>query len=140
MISLVDFVKAFNTNLKYHIVFFARGRGGTLSGSKNEFLEKVQNASWLDKYYFKYAHFGFESEWDEDNKKINILKDDCVLFICMEMLKYKRNLKLPIKLDDFTINDLKEFEKELNYVKNFKINNIITENNIVKSFNVEKCE
>ena len=34
----------------------------------------------------------------------------------------------------------KDFEKELGYVKNFKVNNIITENNIVKSFNVEKCE
>ena len=26
------------------------------------------------------------------------------------------------------------------HLQNFKVNNIITENNIVKSFNVEKCE
>lgn len=58
----------------------------------------------------------------------------------MKTLRHERNLKLPIKLDDFTINDLKDLEKELGYVKNFKVNNIITENNIVKSFNVEKCE
>ena len=47
----------------------------------------------------------------------------------MKTLRHERNLKLPIKLDDFTINDLKDFEKELGYVKNFKVNNIITENN-----------
>ena len=57
----------------------------------------------------------------------------------MKTLRHERNLKLTIKLDDFTVNDLKDFEKELNYVKNFKVNNIITKNNIAKSFDAEKC-
>ena len=72
MISLIDFVKAFNTDLNYRIVVHAEESGDPFTriySNKNEFLEK-----------------------------------------------------------------------ELGYVKNFKVNNIITENNIVKSFNVEKCE
>ena len=69
-----------------------------------------------------------------------MLEEPYILHICVKTLRHERNLKLPIKLDDFTINDLKDLEKELGYVKNFKVNNIITENNIVKSFNVEKCE
>ena len=51
----------------------------------------------------------------------------------------EQDLSEPTKFDDFTINDLKAFEKELNCVKIFKVNNVITENNIVKSFEVEKC-
>ena len=57
----------------------------------------------------------------------------------MKTLRHERNLKLPIKLDDFIVNDLKDFEKELNYVKIFKVNHVIAENNIAKSFDVEKC-
>lgn len=77
---------------------------------------------------------------DEDTQK-NIVKDKYIyiLYICVKTLRHERNLKLPIKLDDFTVNDLKDFEKELNYVKKFKISNIITENNIAKTFDVEKC-
>ena len=143
MISIIDFVKAFNTDLNYRIVVHAEERGDPFThiySNKNEFLEKVQNTSWLDKYYFKDADFNFEHVLDEDTQKTNIVKDKYILHTCVKTLRHERNLKLPIKLDDFTVNDLKDFEKELGYVKNFKVNNIITENNIVKSFNVEKCE
>ena len=142
MISIIDFVKAFNTDLNYCIVVYAEESCDPLAhiyGNKNEFLEKVQSAPWLDKYYFKDADFNFDYVLDEDTQKTNRVKDKYILYICVKTLRHERNLKLPIKLDDFTVNDLKDFEKELNYVKNFKISNVITENNIVKSFNVEKC-
>ena len=147
MISIIDFVKAFNTDLNYRIVVHAEESGDPFTriySNKNEFLEKVQNTSWLDKYYFKDADFNFEYVLDEDTQKTNIVKDKYILHICVKTLRHERNLKLPIKLDDFTINDLKDFEKELNrnnYRTNkYKISNVISENNIVKSFNVEKCE
>ena len=142
MISIIDFVKAFNTNLNYCIVVYAEESGDPFThiySNKNEFLEKVQNTSWLDKYYFKDANFNFDYVLDEDTQKTNIVKDKYILYICVKTLRHERNLKLPIKFDDFTVNDLKAFEKELNCVKIFKVNNVITENNIVKSFEVEKC-
>lgn len=142
MISIIDFVKAFNTDLNYCIVVYAEESCDPLAhiySNKNEFLKKVQSAPWLDKYYFKDANFNFDYVLDEDTQKTNRVKDKYILYICVKTLRHERNLKLPIKLDDFTINDLKDFEKELGYVKNFKINNVITENNIVKSFEVEKC-
>lgn len=55
MISIIDFVKAFNTDLNYRIVVHAEESGDPFTciySNKNEFLEKVQNTSWLDKYYF----------------------------------------------------------------------------------------
>ena len=144
MISIIDFVKAFNTDLKYSITVFNRERAGMFHGSKGEFLEKAKTLSWIDKYYLKEADFNFSWEWDEDDNKLVVIKDEHILFIDTDTPRHKWNLKEQdlnehIKFDDFTVNDLKDFEKELGYVKNFKVNNVIAENNIVKSFDVEKC-
>ena len=71
MISIIDFVKAFNTDLNYSIVVHAEESGDPFTriySNKNEFLEKVQNTSWLDKYYFKDADFNFEYVLDEDTQ------------------------------------------------------------------------
>ena len=129
MISLIDFVKAFNSNLEYRILIVVDEICDVFSGNKEEFIKRVQNPYCFQDYYVQ--HVDFDVGYDDYYDNSKLVEDGYCLYIDADTTD---------NLDDFTINDLKDFEKELGYVKNFKVNNIITENNIVKSFNVEKCE
>lgn len=43
MISLIDFVKAFNSNLEYRILIVVDEICDVFSGNKEEFIKRVQN-------------------------------------------------------------------------------------------------
>ena len=73
VISIIDFVKAFNTNLNYYIVVYAEESCDPLThiySNKDEFLKKVQSTPRFNKYYFKDANFNFDYVLDEDTQKI----------------------------------------------------------------------
>ena len=141
MISLVDFVKAFNSNLEYRILIVVDEICDVFSGNKEEFIKRVQNPYCFQDYYVQHVDLDVGYDYDYDNKKW--FEDGYCLYIDADTTDNLDDFTLDGLTwveKEFTINDLKDFEKELGYVKNFKVNNIITENNIVKSFNVEKCE
>ena len=131
MISLIDFVKAFNTNLQYRILVVVDEKCDIFSGSKEKF---TQNLLSFENYYVEQADFDVDYDYDYDNKKC--VEDGYCLYIDAD-----NNAD---NFDDFTLDELIKFEKYINRYNNrknkFKIDKVISENNIVKSFNVEKCE
>lgn len=131
MISLIDFVKAFNSNLEYRILIVVDEKCDVFSGNKEEFIKRVQNAYCFNDYYVQHVDFDVDDDYD-NNKSV---EDGYCLYIDADTTD---------NLDDFTLDGLTWVEKELkrnHYSPNkFKISNVISENNIVKSFNVEKCE
>lgn len=133
MISLVDFVKAFNSNLEYRILIVVDEICDVFSGNKEEFIKRVQNPYCFQDYYVQRVDFDVGYDDDYDNSKL--VEDGYCLYIDADTTD---------NLDDFTLDGLTWVEKELNrnnYRTNkYKISNVISENNIVKSFNVEKCE
>lgn len=133
MISLVDFVKAFNSNLEYRILIVVDEICDVFSGNKEEFIKRVQNPYCFKDYYVQ--HVDFDVGYDDDYDKSKLVEDGYCLYIDADTTD---------NLDDFTLDGLTWVEKELNrnnYRTNkYKISNVISENNIVKSFNVEKCE
>lgn len=133
MISLIDFVKAFNSNLEYRILIVVDEICDVFSGNKEEFIKRVQNPYCFQDYYVQHVDFDVSYEDDYDNSKL--VEDGYCLYIDADTTD---------NLDDFTLDGLTWVEKELNrnnYRTNkYKISNVISENNIVKSFNVEKCE
>lgn len=133
MISLVDFVKAFNSNLEYRILIVVDEICDVFSGNKEEFIKRVQNPYCFQDYYVQHVDLDVGYDYDYDNKKW--FEDGYCLYIDADTTD---------NLDDFTLDGLTWVEKELNrnnYRTNkYKISNVISENNIVKSFNVEKCE
>lgn len=133
MISLIDFVKAFNSNLEYRILIVVDEICDVFSGNKEEFIKRVQNPYCFQDYYVQYVDLDVGHDYDYDNKKW--FEDGYCLYIDADTTD---------NLDDFTLDGLTWVEKELNrnnYRTNkYKIRNVISENNIVKSFNVEKCE
>lgn len=133
MISLIDFVKAFNSNLEYRILIVVDEICDVFSGNKEEFIKRVQNPYCFQDYYVQHADLDVGHDYDYDNKKW--FEDGYCLYIDADTTD---------NLDDFTLDGLTWVEKELNrnnYRTNkYKISNVISENNIVKSFNVEKCE
>lgn len=133
MISLVDFVKAFNSNLEYRILILVDEKCDIFYGNKEEFIKQAQNPFWLQNFYVQHVDFDVDHDYDYDNKKC--FEDGYCLCIDADTTD---------NLDDFTLDGLTWVEKELNrdnYRTNkYKISNVISENNIVKSFNVEKCE
>lgn len=132
MISLIDFVKAFNTNLQYTILVVVDEKCDIFSGSKEKFITNAQNPFWF-KFYVEQADFDVSYDYDYDNK---LVEDGYCLYIDAD-----NNAD---NFDDFTLDELIKFEKYINRYNSrknkYKINNVISENNIVKSFNVEKCE
>ena len=132
MISLIDFVKAFNSNLEYRILIVVDEKCDVFSGNKDEFIKQVQNPLCFKDYYVQ--HVDFVVGYDDDNNN-KLVEDGYCLYIDADTTD---------NLDDFTLDGLTWVEKELNrdnYRTNkYKISNVISENNIVKSFNVEKCE
>lgn len=133
MISLIDFVKAFNSNLEYRILIVVDEICDVFSGNKEEFIKRVQNPYCFQDYYVQQVDFDVGYDDDYDNSKL--VEDGYCLYIDADTTD---------NLDDFTLDGLTWVEKELNrnnYRTNkYKISNVISENNIVKSFNVEKCE
>lgn len=133
MISLVDFVKAFNSNLEYRILIVVDEICDVFSGNKEEFIKRVQNPYCFQDYYVQ--HVDFDVSYDDDYDNSKLVEDGYCLYIDADTTD---------NLDDFTLDGLTWVEKELNrnnYRTNkYKISNVISENNIVKSFNVEKCE
>lgn len=133
MISLVDFVKAFNSNLEYRILIVVDEICDVFSGNKEEFIKRVQNPYCFQDYYVQ--HVDFDVSYDDDYDNSKLVEDVYCLYIDADTTD---------NLDDFTLDGLTWVEKELNrnnYRTNkYKISNVISENNIVKSFNVEKCE
>ena len=133
MISLVDFVKAFNSNLEYRILIVVDEICDVFSGNKEEFIKRVQNPYCFQDYYVQ--HVDFDVCYDDDYDNSKLVEDGYCLYIDADTTD---------NLDDFTLDGLTWVEKELNrnnYRTNkYKISNVISENNIVKSFNVEKCE
>ena len=133
MISLIDFVKAFNSNLEYRILIVVDEICDVFSGNKEEFIKRVQNPYCFPDYYVQ--HVDFDVGYDDDYDKSKLVEDGYCLYIDADTTD---------NLDDFTLDGLTWVEKELNrnnYRTNkYKISNVISENNIVKSFNVEKCE
>ncbi len=133
MISLIDFVKAFNSNLEYRILIVVDEICDVFSGNKEEFIKRVQNPYCFQDYYVQHVDLDVGYDYDYDNKKW--FEDGYCLYIDADTTD---------NLDDFTLDGLTWVEKELNrnnYRTNkYKISNVISENNIVKSFNVEKCE
>lgn len=133
MISLVDFVKAFNSNLEYRILIVVDEICDVFSGNKEEFIKRVQNPYCFQDYYVQ--HVGFDVGYDDDYDNSKLVEDGYCLYIDADTTD---------NLDDFTLDGLTWVEKELNrnnYRTNkYKISNVISENNIVKSFNVEKFE
>lgn len=103
------------------------------SGNKEEFIKRVQNPYCFQDYYVQQVDFDVGYDDDYDNSKL--VEDGYCLYIDADTTD---------NLDDFTLDGLTWVEKELNrnnYRTNkYKISNVISENNIVKSFNVEKCE
>lgn len=132
MISLVDFVKAFNSNLEYRILIVVDEICDVFSGNKEEFIKRVQNPYCFQDYYVQ--HVDFDVSYDDDYDNSKLVEDGYCLYIDADTTD---------NLDDFTLDGLTWVEKELNrnnYRTNkYKISNVISENNIVKSFNVEKC-
>ena len=133
MISLVDFVKAFNSTLEYRILIVVDEICDVFSGNKEEFIKRVQNPYCFQDYYVQ--HVDFDVSYDDDYDNSKLVEDVYCLYIDADTTD---------NLDDFTLDGLTWVEKELNrnnYRTNkYKISNVISENNIVKSFNVEKCE
>lgn len=133
MISLIDFVKAFNSNLEYRILIVVDEICDVFSGNKEEFIKRVQNPYCFQDYYVQ--HVDFDVSYDDDYDNSKLVEDGYCLYIDADTTD---------NLDDFTLDGLTLVEKELNrnnYRTNkYKISNVISENNIVKSFNVEKCE
>lgn len=133
MISLIDFVKAFNSNLEYRILIVVDEICDVFSGNKEEFIKRVQNPYCFQDYYVQ--HVDFDVSYDDDYDNSKLVEDVYCLYIDADTTD---------NLDDFTLDGLTWVEKELNrnnYRTNkYKISNVISENNIVKSFNVEKCE
>lgn len=133
MISLIDFVKAFNSNLEYRILIVVDEICDVFSGNKEEFIKRVQNPYCFQDYYVQHVDLDVGHDYDYDNKKW--FEDGYCLYIDADTTD---------NLDDFTLDGLTWVEKELNrnnYRTNkYKISNVISKNNIVKSFNVEKCE
>lgn len=133
MISLVDFVKAFNSNLEYRIFIVVDEICDVFSGNKEEFIKRVQNPYCFQDYYVQ--HVDFDVGYDDGYDNSKLVEDEYCLYIDADTTD---------NLDDFTLDGLTWVEKELNrnnYRTNkYKISNVISENNIVKSFNVEKCE
>ena len=133
MISLIDFVKAFNSNLEYRILIVVDEICDVFSGNKEEFIKRVQNPYCFQDYYVQ--HVDFDVSYDDDYDNSKLVEDGYCLYIDADTTD---------NLDDFTLDGLTWVEKELNrnnYRTNkYKISNVISENNIVKSFNVEKCE
>lgn len=133
MISLVDFVKAFNSNLEYRILIVVDEICDVFSGNKEEFIKRVQNPYCFQDYYVQ--HVDLDVGYDDDYDNSKLVEDGYCLYIDADTTD---------NLDDFTLDGLTWVEKELNrnnYRTNkYKISNVISENNIVKSFNVEKCE
>ena len=133
MISLIDFVKAFNSNLEYRILIVVDEICDVFSGNKEEFIKRVQNPYCFQDYYVQ--HVDFDVSYDDDYDNSKLVEDVYCLYIDADTTD---------NLDDFTLDGLTWVEKELNrnnYRTNkYKIRNVISENNIVKSFNVEKCE
>lgn len=133
MISLIDFVKAFNSNLEYRILIVVDKICDVFSGNKEEFIKRVQNPYCFQDYYVQ--HVDFDVSYDDDYDNSKLVEDGYCLYIDADTTD---------NLDDFTLDGLTWVEKELNrnnYRTNkYKISNVISENNIVKSFNVEKCE
>ena len=103
------------------------------SGNKAEFIKRVQNPYCFQDYYVQ--HVDFDVGYDDDYDNSKLVEDGYCLYIDADTTD---------NLDDFTLDGLTWGEKELNrnnYRTNkYKISNVISENNIVKSFNVEKCE
>lgn len=133
MISLVDFVKAFNSNLEYRILILVDEKCDIFYGNKEEFIKRVQNPYCFQDYYVQHVDFDVGHDYDYDNKKW--FEDGYCLCIDAETTD---------NFDFFTLDELTKLEKELNRdnyrINKYKISNVISENNIVKSFNVEKCE
>ena len=133
MISLIDFVKAFNSNLEYRILIVVDEICDVFSGNKEEFIKRVQNPYCFQDYYVQ--HVDFDVSYDDDYDNSKLVEDGYCLYIDADTTD---------NLDDFTLDGLTWVEKELNrnnYRTNkYKISNVISESNIVKSFNVEKCE
>ena len=133
MISLIDFVKAFNSNLEYSILIVVDEKCDVFSGNKEEFITKAQNPFGFKDYYVEQADFDVHDDYDYDNKWVG---DRYCLYIDADTTTDN--------FDDFTLDELIKFEKYINRYNSrknkYKINNVISENNIVKSFNVEKCE
>lgn len=133
MISLIDFVKAFNSNLEYRILIVVDEICDVFSGNKEEFIKRVQNPYCFQDYYVQ--HVDFDVSYDDDYDNSKLVEDVYCLYIDADTTD---------NLDYFTLDGLTWVEKELNrnnYRTNkYKISNVISENNIVKSFNVEKCE
>ena len=57
MISLIDFVKAFNTNLQYRILVVVDEKCDIFSGSKEEFITNAQNPFGFKDFYVEQADF-----------------------------------------------------------------------------------
>lgn len=133
MISLIDFVKAFNTNLQYRILVVVDEKCDIFSGSKEEFITNAQNPFGFKDYYVEQADFDVDEDYDYDNK---VVEDGYCLYIDAD--------NSADNFDDFTLDELVKFEKYINRYNNrknkYKIDKVVSENNIVKSFNVEKCE
>ena len=57
MISLIDFVKAFNSNLEYRILIVVDEICDVFSGNKEEFIKRVQNPYCFQDYYVQHVDF-----------------------------------------------------------------------------------
>lgn len=84
MISLVDFVKAFNSNLEYRILIVVDEICDVFSGNKEEFIKRVQNPYCFQDYYVQHVDLDVGHDYDYDNK--NGLKMDTVYTLMLILL------------------------------------------------------
>lgn len=112
MISLVDFVKAFNSNLEYRILIVVDEICDVFSGNKEEFIKRVQNPYCFQDYYVQ--HVDFDVGYDDDYDNSKLVEDGYCLYIDADTTD---------NLDDFTLDGLTWVEKELNR-NNYRTNRI----------------